>query len=186
MRETTPQSLLIYGSCDGEFNPAVTPELMQSLGLDIYADDHGDFAPLSEREYDLLCHDDYLTVGGLSVIRFVRAFIKDGVKVINFSDDDYSERETVARTLGNYHESRAVFEKMALAFGVELSADVKNDKDGNISEYWLDIYVPMERFSALNTGQQLVDFFACCTFDSPESIDAAISAVLTQRDWAAR
>ncbi len=176
---TQNQSLTLHSAC-GDFDDEVTPELMRSLGFEVHTDEKGDFCPISEREYSLVNQNDILTVGSKSegVIRFLRLSLINGQKYLNISDDDYSAADTVERTLNNYKNSRAAFQKMAKAFDVELSDFRVDNDDGTISEYELDIDVPLTRFDAIQSGKQLAQFFETCSFDTPESINEAIETVV--------
>ncbi len=162
----------------GGFSVNVTPEAMRQLGFETYTDHSGKFTPLSPRETDLVDLEDVM-VGKIYIIQFVRVYVIDGEKVINFSSANISPKRPISIIDQEYKDTQPVFKKMAKAFGVELLDYCLDDKDGAVLEYDLNIYIPMTRFDALQSGEQLAQFFKTCSFDTPESIDEAIEAVIS-------
>lgn len=167
---------------NGEHCDLITPDLLDELGLPHSICDN-QFQALTERERRLLCSGSGVRLFDGTWVRYLRLVLKDSKRFINLSDDDHDfqgHRQDELRQ--NLDKAEKSFSQMALAFGVDLNKDVySNEERGSINQYWLDLYVPIERFEKLNTTEQMLSFFNQCDFSSPESIDIAIDAAIKEK-----
>lgn len=161
-------------NANGEHCDEVTPSLLQKLGFEDYTID-GEFSPLSQREVDLHCYGEGVHLQSGFWIRYIRSCLIDGKKYFNISDDDHDfEGLRSSKIIQNLNQGQPLFEKMAAAFGVELEVRIDRHEDGSIKEYWLDMYVPFERFSGLNTAEQMTAFFKQCNFTDSVDIEQTL------------
>lgn len=161
-------------NANGEHSEEVTPTLLQEFGFEHYIID-GEFSPLSQREIDLHCDGEGVYLQDGHWIRYIRSCLIDGKKYFNISDDDHNFEGLRSRKISeNLNLARPLFEKMAAAFGVDLEVRIERHDDNSIKEYWLDMYVPFERFSGLKTSEQMTAFFKQCNFTDSADIDQTL------------
>ena len=153
---TPKKTTMLFDSC-GDHDEEVTLAFMSGHGLDFTSDP---FSPLTERETSLMCYGEGIPIGKESGwFRFVRMILVDGVKYIEFSDDDSttddSSTESYERVNKNYDTAKKLFNALHERFDAVIHFDNPTFKDGKCTEYFLNGVMPLSYFDGIADGEAL-------------------------------
>lgn len=153
----TPKKTIMLFDSSGEHDEQVTPAFMSGHGLDFISEP---FSPLTEREQSLMCYGEGIPIGDESGwFRFVHMILVDGVKHIEFSDDDStigdSSTESSERVNKNYITAKKLFDAFHERFEAVIHSNDPTFKDGKCTEYFLDGVIPLSYFDDIADGEAL-------------------------------
>lgn len=154
---STPKKTIMLFDSSGEHDEKVTPAFMSGHGLDFISEP---FSPLTEREKSLMCSGIGIPIGGDGGwFRYVRMTLVDGVKHIEFSDDDStmgdSSTESSERVNKNHNKAKELFNALNERFGAVILSDEPTFEDGKCTEYFLDGVMPLSYFDGIADGEAL-------------------------------
>ncbi|CAH6985108.1 hypothetical protein VCHA53O466_140089 [Vibrio chagasii] len=180
---TEAETLIICDAC-GDFEDKVTHELMASYGFEV--DTGENFSPVTKRELEFCSLGEMINLQNGGGVCFIRMMLVNGKKFIMLSDDDYVTEEQreeqyeehLAHVANNAMLSSLSLSKIAQCTGGYFNTpECKHDTDGNLTQYFIDCYVPLEKFDGVKTLPDLAKLLENCDFSSESALQDAIKSL---------